>query len=467
MEVIMQEWNIEDTLFSLEHERIQNIWSSKNWFKLKLEFRMNGVELSQSFLIWIEESGTTRLLTDFEHQKTYQIQDKQDSKGNSLTQVSELSDPNEHLENIETICSRLQINPQTGQMTEGTHQGFIDLLRMLNLNEIDVEELKRTNLSGSGLSFESVHPDLSAIYDMFCVILTLPREELINLPNVHVQNVAVYLPQFYEKAKKIGDFDISGENPIEMHADLLKEISDFCDSAKDPLSQIITFLKSKQIEQLEGQINVTIDTAMKAFNAEVERAKKNNEDAEVKEAERQEKFEQLERDVEDLIRKKTISSYEKIFADQAEEHRKNARNWLIVTSLLAVGFSLIFWWLIKDLAPAGSQLPAILQNLVAKGFFLSLIYLLLNRSIKNYTAEKHLQTVNRHRQNALATFEEFEKAAGKNQETRDAVLLACTDAIFDANQSGYLSTKTSRSESAAPIQMVKGFVPTKPPPDSG
>ncbi len=45
---------------------------------------------------------------------------------------------------------------------------------------------------------------------------------------------------------------------------------------------------------------------------------------------------------------------------------------------------------------------------------------------------------------------DFEKAAGKNQETRDAVLLACTDAIFDANQSGYLSVKTSRSESGAP-----------------
>ena len=462
----MQERNIKDILFSLDQERFDKIWTEKNWFKLQLEFKTKKVELSQSLLIWNEESGKTWLLTDFEHQKTYQIENKQDTGSNLLTQVSELSGPNEHLENIETICSRLQMNPQTGQMPEGTQHGFIDLLQKLNLDEIDIEKLKRPNLSGSGLSFESVHPNLLVVYEMFCVILTLSREKLINLPNEHVGNVRSYLPQLYEIAQKIDDFDISGENPTEMHADLLKEVSDFCNAAKNSLSQTITYLKFTQIDQLEGQINVTIDDAMKTFNVEVERAKKNNEDAEVKETERQEKFEQLERDVEDLIRKKSISSYEKIFADQTEEHRKGAKFWLSITSLLAVGFSLIFWWFIKDLAPAGSQLPAILQNLVAKGFFLSLIYLFLNRSIKNYTAEKHLQTVNRHRQNALATFEEFEKAAGKNQETRDAVLLACTDAIFDANQSGYLSTKTGRSESAAPIQMVKGFVPTKPPTDS-
>ena len=121
-----------------------------------------------------------------------------------------------------------------------------------------------------------------------------------------------------------------------------------------------------------------------------------------------------------------------------------------------------FWELLKHLEPTGSQLSAILQNLFAQGFFLSLIYLLLNRSIKNYTAEKHLETINRHRQNALATFEAFAEAAGENQETRDAVLLASTDAIFEANQSGYLSTRTSRSDSANPIQqVVRAVIPSK------
>ena len=170
--------------------------------------------------------------------------------------------------------------------------------------------------------------------------------------------------------------------------------------------------------------------------------------------------------MENQLGKKLISSYEKVFANQVGQHKTGAWIWLGGTVILTFVFGGIFWWLLKDLEPAGGQLSTILQNLFTKGFFLSLIYLLLNRSIKNYTAEKHLETINRHRQNALATFEAFVEAAGENRETRDAVLLAATDAIFDANQSGYLSVRTSRSDNAGPIQqVVRAIVPGKPSTD--
>ena len=94
-----------------------------------------------------------------------------------------------------------------------------------------------------------------------------------------------------------------------------------------------------------------------------------------------------------------------------------------------------------------------MQNIFTKGFLLSLIYLVLNRSIKNYTAQKHLEVINRHRQNALETFERFVSSAAR-QETKEEVLLAATNAIFDANQTGYLSTRIRSGESASPIQQV-------------
>ncbi|MDE0014703.1 MAG: hypothetical protein OXU51_00845 [Candidatus Poribacteria bacterium] len=468
------------TLFTLDQQRFHNILSEENWFKLQHEFKTKKNPLSQSLLIWDEEPGKTWLLADFGNQKTYHIQNGQaeeenlitDAESNPVTHVSELSDLDNQpvtLKDTETILSRLQQDPQTGQEPKGTHRGFIDLLKKLDLDEIDLEELKRSNLSGSGLSFESVHPDLLVVYEMFREILTFPREDLVNSAHAEVQNVRHYLPQFYEIAQKIRDFDINVEKPSETHANLLQEISDFCGSVKGPLSQTISYLKSKQVEQLESQINATVADAEKNFGAEVNRAKEINNTAEAKEADRQKEFNRLKLELENQLAKKSISSYEKIFADQGDEHQKGARLWLITTGALTLVFGLIFWLLIKDLVPADlvpkeSQVPMILQNLFTKGFFLSLIYLLLHRSIKNYTAEKHLETVNRHRQNALATFEAFTEAAGENRETRDAVLLAATDAIFDANQSGYLSVKTSRSDSAGPIQqVVRAVTPGKPP----
>ena len=223
-------------------------------------------------------------------------------------------------------------------------------------------------------------------------------------------------------------------------------------------------MKSKQVEEFESRINATVTDAVENLNTETDRTKKINDKAASELAERQSEVDRLKLELENQLGKKSISSYEKIFEDQAKNHQKGAWAWLIVTSALTFGFGYIFWLLLKDLGPTSDKLPEILTNLFTKGFFLSLIYLLLNRSIKNYTAEKHLQTINRHRQNALATFEAFVEAAGENRETRDAVLLAATDAIFDANQSGYLSVKTSRSDSANPIQqVVRAVIPDKSP----
>ena len=103
-----------------------------------------------------------------------------------------------------------------------------------------------------------------------------------------------------------------------------------------------------------------------------------------------------------------------------------------------------------------------------KGLFLSPIYVWLNRSIKNYTAQKHLEVINTHRQNALETFDTFVAAAGDNRETRDAVLLAATEAIFDANQTGYLSTKTSGADNRNPIlHVIRESVFRRSPPRDG
>ena len=128
--------------------------------------------------------------------------------------------------------------------------------------------------------------------------------------------------------------------------------------------------------------------------------------------------------------------------------------------LLSIGFGGVFVWLFNVLRLGGAEWVGVLQNIFTKGFLLSLIYLLLNRSIKNYTAQKHLEVINRHRQNALDTFERFVSSAAR-QETKEEVLLAATNAIFDANQSGYLSSKMRGNESASPIpQVIKAVMPS-------
>ena len=455
-------------LFSLGSERFRTILSLlsssyPNSFSLQHEFKTRGVQLSQSLLIWSGESGQTWLLADFEHKKAYNIEEiEEHTTGTRTVEVSEQSSgeaPPFTLTDNETILSRLQT-------AQGTDQGFIDFLTRLNFDELDLERLKRSDLSGAGFSFEFIYPDLSKIYRMLHEILTASHEWVLNFSEgVGRDIVRQHLQQFYEKVQQIEGFVISGENPREIHDSLLREISNFCNSAKEPLRGILTYLSSSKVEQLAAEVNITVANAVGRLETETNRAAEINNETERKQAEREQEFDRLKIEVENKLAEKPISQYKTIFAEQAKEHHKGARNWLKMaggtTALFFGAFVVLTIWLGSE----GSGLTGTLQNLFTKGFLLSPIYVWLNRSIKNYTAQKHLEVINIHRQNALETFDTFVAAAGDNRETRDAVLLAATDAIFDANQTGYLSTKGSGPDSRSPVQQViREIIPDKSSP---
>ena len=447
-------------LFILDGTR-PNEFFANDLFRLQHEFRERGESLSQSLLFWEEEPNRLWRLADFQNEKTYDL--RLPDMIQPPLQVWSLPINVKSLlarADTSTILSRLE------NSSNWTHEGGVDLLKWLPLTESDLEELKRTNLP-SGFGFERVHQDLLVVYEMFRGIQTSPREQLLSLPRQKIRDFAPRFREFFDWERRIAAFQASGQNAIAEHAKLLHKISDFCDRAKAALGPTITHLKAQQGGELENQVNATVAEAVQNLNAEVDRGRTINAEAEAKEAERQKEISDLKLEVQNQLAKKPISQYKQIFAEQAKKHQNMAWVWLGVTGALTFVFGAIFIWLLQELKPEGDNLSLILRNLLTKGFFLSLIYLLLNRCIKNYTAEKHLETVNRHRQNALETFDAFVDAAEGDRETRDAVLLAATNCIFDANQSGYLSAKTSRSESTSPIQHVVKTIPFGKSPPSG
>ena len=416
--------------------------------------------LSQSLLISQETEGTYWLLVDFENQKTYDIKKESDT----TVEVSDGVDLRKYTDILSyagTIISRLQEGI-------GTHRGIIDALKRLNFNTVNLEKLKRSSLSPKKLSFESVYPDLEVAYEMLQEILASPRTALINLPSRDVRQLKDYVLQSYEMTRKIMDFGVGGrdENIRARHGEISQEIHQFCDAVKRSLSQAAAYLSSRKMEELVKQVNTTLTDAEEKFNAaidtETEKLQKLGEEAQQKEEKRHENFDQLYIQLQNQLTEKPISRYKEVFDNQARKHKKMTWVWLGITVGLTLVSGGIFWWLLKDLLPTDNALSAILPNLLAKGFFLSLIYLLLNRSIKNYTAEKHLEVINTHRQNALETVDPFITAVGEDLGTRNEMLLAATKTIFDANQSGYLSTKTGSSDSASPVQqIIKEVIPTK------
>lgn len=447
-----------DILFSLDMSKFQNILGEEAWFKLQQEFETQHNSLSQSYLIWTEPSAQQWMLSDFGNKKTYYINSPSETgtattneEGRTLANVSELPDLNEKLKDAQTICKLLTDDSQTGHGPKGTPPGFIDLIMKLDLGEVDLEGLKRSDLSGSRLDFGSVHQDLVVVHGIFREILTSSGTSRTTLSDTAVQIVRSYLPQFYEIEGEIKDFDVRVENPTERHADLLQKISNFYREARSGLDPIITYVRSTQMGKSQTEFNDFFDTAVKKwkeFDAESEA--------------KLQKLDDLRIARENQIATTSIADHVKFFDNQAEEHRASAQRWLTSTICMTIVFVSIVIWVLSFIKPTGDDWTPILQNLFTKGFVLSVFYMLLNRSIKNYAAEKHLEVVNLHRKNALATFDAFAKASENNPHTRDQVLLAATNAIFDANQSGYLSAKTSRSDTASPIRLIsRELIPGK------
>ena len=436
-------------LFSSNLERFRKIWDNNVWFNLQHEFKTANIPLSNSLLKWQDEN--IPYLADFENTKTYEIHARVgEDPENSIAEVWERGSEEEQpvtSKDIEYILSHLQI-------AQGTNRGFIDLLTRLDLDQIDLDKLERAELSGAGFSFQPVQEDLLTIYRRLREILAARREWLLNLSSEDISAVNQHLQQFYVNVREIEGFSPSVENPTETHATLLQEILQRCNEAKKPLGDITTFLSSRKVNQLETDVKTTVAEAVDQSNNLMNRVNEIGKAAETNEAARQKRFEELELAIQNQLAEKPISQYKAIFQEQAKAHYENARFWLGMAGVATVAFAVAFILLSIFVKIEGTALAGTLQNLFTKGFLLSPIYVWLNRSIKNHTAQKHLEVINTHRQNALETFDTFVAAAEGNRETRDAVLLAATEAIFDANQTGYLSTKATSSDNRSPVQQV-------------
>ena len=250
-------------LFTWEIESFNEIAEQPNLLRLRREFGMRQYSLSGSLLIW-ENRGVIEswVLADFKGEKIYHI-----GRNDAEMEVSEAFcwDP-------EYLRSRFD------HRSYGTDEGFIDWLKLFNLAESDLEDLKRTDLSGRKLDLEMGHAPLLATYKRLQKVLASPREWLIGLSRNDIQQIRGCLRSWYEIGNAIWAIDPSTSK--ERHAKVLQQIFCFSDEVKQQLGQVEIYLQSKKSEQLESQVNTTRNTEKTVLDlkdyAPVERSLQDN-----------------------------------------------------------------------------------------------------------------------------------------------------------------------------------------------
>jgi hypothetical protein len=145
----------------------------------------------------------------------------------------------------------------------------------------------------------------------------------------------------------------------------------------------------------------------------------------------------------------------KYFRDEATHQRNLSRIWLgatIASAIVTLAFGLSTPLIYPN---AGVDTGAGLQEAIAKVLAFSVLSFLVFIFGRNYRATQHNVVVNRHRQNALATFEAF-VGATTDEITKNAVLLKVTEAIFNPEQTGYLSKEVPDSRTSQILEIIKG-----------
>ena len=144
-------------------------------------------------------------------------------------------------------------------------------------------------------------------------------------------------------------------------------------------------------------------------------------------------------DVRKVAAEQGVSQQAYHFRVESESHAKQSDRWLIKTGIAALllmvyaaaSFKLHTWLNIKLDSTQDAIVFAISKVLI----FVVLSYVLFLSS-RNFMSHKHNSVVNKHRQNALATFGELVNAAQDNS-NKDVILTFASACIFSPQDTGY------------------------------
>lgn len=159
----------------------------------------------------------------------------------------------------------------------------------------------------------------------------------------------------------------------------------------------------------------------------------------------------------DLISSVGFAKEAKYFEEEARWNRGAGWGWLACVVLIVAGIVIYALQFVEpDLKslPVNASAGDVARHAIPRLIFFATAYAALVWAVRNYSACRHNFVVNRHRANALSTFQAF-SAATTDQSVRNAILVQATSAIFAAQSSGFLKDEAPPQEGSKIIEIFK------------
>lgn len=332
---------------------------------------------------------------------------------------------------------------QDAERQKNLDQAKKSLERMQNF---DVATLPRVDVLGTALNFTDALDPATRLIDLY---RQLPMEVLDQLPNNFLRTIQQQADNDFNLLDAILNFE-SGMSKAERDT-RINSLRQAYDPTFQQLHAFISYSvrKSTDFSKLEREARSLIQHVTDRANELQQELEKRKKEADA-----------VLQAVRKVAEEQGVSQQAIYFKNEADNHEKESTVWLKRTVWLTVGLTVyaavtLFLHQIPILAPTNLYETA--QLVASKVLIFVTISYFLILSAKNYVAHRHNSVVNRHRQNALATYTALVKAAGE-EATRDVVLAKAADCIFSAQSTGFAKTEGGDGGSLSLVNVAPGGV---------
>jgi len=310
------------------------------------------------------------------------------------------------------------------------------------VQNFDASALSRVDALGTEFNFlDAVSPaeKIIALFQQF------PTQYLKDLPPRQAQTLQSQADAAYSLFEEILKFDPKRGDAYAHRTNLIENLKNQFDPIFTQLMGLISYGSSRMRD-----FSAIEREARAAAQAAKDRADEAAKGLEEQQAEAQRILEEVRR----VAAEQGVAKQATYFSDEGAEHEKQAEKWRWLTIYSAIGLGVYAaisatfhrWPLLVPTGPYDA-----FQLGLSKVLIFGVIAYMLFLCAKNFLAHKHNAIVNRHRYNALLTFNALADAAN-GPENRDIVLTHASGCIFSPQETGY--AKGNPHESTAIIQAL-------------
>jgi hypothetical protein len=315
--------------------------------------------------------------------------------------------------------------------------------QITELAAVDPKGLARTSDLSPDINFKDAVPHFEEMLDLY---KQLSQRDLSRLTHQQLNAIAEACTLLSNLINKVQEFTLNQNTPGDVCNNIVTEVSNAYDNVMNPLLLPLAFTATQATDYAK------IEREAKGYHATVKG-----------EAEVLSKFitnargeaERALAAVKEQAAEAGVSTNAQIFVGDAEKHDKAAKTWLKATIVMAsITFVAAVAALITAFVYHPESLEATIQYIVAKLLVLSTLSFVILWCARNYKSQKHNETLNKHRANALMTFRAFVEGTS-DERVKDAILLQAAHAAFSSRPTGFDAAE-KESPTINPVVEVLG-----------